>query len=74
MSFLRPRFALLNTPATFQQTYKRTDVEDEKLTMFFNSLLLCAWDRCLRLQGAVNRTNDRSETQTDETQNNGTPN
>ena len=74
MSFLRARFALLNLSATFQQIYNRTDVEDENLTTFFNSLLPCACDRCRQLQGAGNRTNDRSETQNDETQNNGTTN
>lgn len=42
ISFLRVRFALINLSACFQQTYNRTDVEDEDLTQFFNTSVSCS--------------------------------
>lgn len=46
MAFLQVRFALLNLAAYFHSVYRRVDMEDENLFMFFREIQSCHCKNC----------------------------
>lgn len=46
LPFLRVRFSLINLCALYQQTFNRSDLEDEDLTSFFHSVCACECVLC----------------------------